>query len=213
MIVEESEIMERFEIFAENPDQRIIEEAVERINKGGLIVYPTDTVYGIGCSIHQKNAIEILYRLKGKSKFEPMSLICSSIQQASEFAKISNATFRILKKCFPGPFTIVLEAKNGFAKLMLTRQKEIGIRIPDNYICQTLVSALGQPLLNSSVPINENDGLYENIEIAEEFSEQADLMLDVGPILDTGESSVIKIKENEIEILREGKGDINQIFS
>ncbi len=204
--------MERYEVFAENPDSRVINEAVEKFKKGALIVYPTDTVYGIGCSVFNKNAIEKLYKLKGKSKFEPMSLICNSIQQASDFAKISNTTYRILKKCFPGPFTIVLEAKNGFTKLMLSRQKEIGIRIPDNFICQTLVEALGHPILNSSLIVSEHDGLYENIEISDEFSQQAEIMLDVGPISGSGESTVLQIKENEIEILREGIGDINLLY-
>jgi len=188
--------MIRHQIYIENPHIRIIHRAVEVLKDGGIVIYPTDTVYGIGCSIFNKNAIERLYRIKGKSKFESMSMICASIQQASEYVHISNYTFRILKKCFPGPFTIILQAKHQIAKLMLSRQKEIGIRIPDSPLCQVLVDELKHPILNTSVTTPEDDLVfYPDFDANDAYTEAAEMMLDAGPYYETIESTVARIRE------------------
>lgn len=206
--------MIRHQIHLENPHTRIIARAVEALQYGGIIIYPTDTVYGIGCSLYKKNAIEKLYRIKGKSKFESMSMICSSIQQAAEYVHISTFTFRILKKCFPGPFTIILQARHQIAKLMLSRQKEIGIRIPDSQVCQMLVSELGHPILNTSLTRLEDDlSFYPDFDSEDQYTHAAEMMLDAGPLEEFIESTVLRIKENEIDIIREGKGDIERLFS
>jgi tRNA threonylcarbamoyl adenosine modification protein (Sua5/YciO/YrdC/YwlC family) len=205
--------MIRHQIYIENPHVRIIHRAVEVLKNGGIVIYPTDTVYGIGCSIFNKNAIERLYKIKGKSKFESMSMICASIQQASEYAHISNYSFRVLKKCFPGPFTIILQAKHQVAKLMLSRQKEIGIRIPDSPLCQMLVEELEHPILNTSVTTPEDDLVfYPDFDADDVYTNAAEMMLDAGPYHETVESTVARIRENEVEILRQGKGDINKLF-
>ncbi len=201
--------MVRYEIHSETPHLRMIHKAADILKEGGIVIYPTDTVYGIGCSMYHKPAIEKLYKIKGKSKFQSMSMICDSIQQASQYVHISNATFRILKKCFPGPYTIILPAKHEIAKLMLSRQKEIGVRIPGNPVCQLLVRELTHPILNTSVSMPEDDlGFYPEPESRNLFTDSADLMLDIGPFPDQVESTVLRIHDNEIEILREGKGDI-----
>jgi tRNA threonylcarbamoyl adenosine modification protein (Sua5/YciO/YrdC/YwlC family) len=204
--------MIRHEIHLENPHSRTINRAVETLKNGGIIIYPTDTVYGIGCSLFKKNAIEKLYKIKGKSKFEPMSMICSSIQQASEYVSIDNFTFRILKKCFPGPFTIILKAKHQISKLMLSRQKEIGIRIPDSLVCKMLVEELGHPILNTSMTDPEDDFIYyPDWDSRDQYSDAAELMLDAGSFSEAFESTVLRIMDSEIEILRQGKGDVKKI--
>jgi tRNA threonylcarbamoyl adenosine modification protein (Sua5/YciO/YrdC/YwlC family) len=205
--------MIRYEIHIENPHNRTINKAVETLQNGGIIIYPTDTVYGIGCSIFKKKAIEKLYKIKGKSKFDPMSMICSSIQQASEYVYIDNFTFRTLKKCFPGPFTIILKAKNQITKLMLSRQKEIGIRIPDCRVCEMLIEELGHPILNTSmIDFEEDLSYYPEWDSRDQYTNSAELMLDAGPFSDALESTVLRIRDSEIEILREGKGDIERPF-
>lgn len=205
--------MIRQQIHIENPHIRIIHKAVDVLKNGGIVIYPTDTVYGIGCSIFNKNAIERLYKIKGKSKFESMSMICSSIHQASEYVHISNYTFRVLKKCFPGPFTIILQAKHQVAKLMLSRQKEIGIRIPDSPLCEMLVEELEYPILNTSVTTTEDDLVfYPDFDADDLYTGAAEMMLDAGPFHETIESTVARIKDNEVEIIRKGKGDSDKLF-
>ncbi len=140
-----------------------------------------------------------------------MSIICNSIQQASQYVRISNFEFRILKRCFPGPYTIILAATREIPKLMLVRKKEIGVRIPENLTCQMLVDGLGHPILNTS--LNPDDYQEPELEIAEKYDHVAEIMLDAGPIPDSGESTVLKIFANEIEVLREGKGDLEILYS
>lgn len=204
--------MVQFEIHNATPHTRIIQKAVDSLEKGGSIIYPTDTLYGVGCSIYKKSTIDRLYKIKGKSKFSPMSIICNSIQQISEYAHVSNSAFRILKRCLPGPFTIVLEARHGIAKLMLSRQKEVGVRIPDNPVCQMLVESLGHPILNTSLDLYHEGYAPEDEALTQKFMDFADIMLDAGPLDDAAESTVVKIRRDEVEVIREGKGDLDLLY-
>ena len=203
--------MIRYRVHLENPHTRSIQKAVEALESGQLIIYPTDTVYGIGCSINHKNAIENIYRLKGKSKFDPMSIICSSIQQASTYVKISNYTYKILRRCFPGPFTFILEATREIPRLMLSKRKEIGIRIPDSNAAIETVKTLGHALLNTSVNIEGNEIMNDPDVIADRFYREVEIMLDGGILPDAEESTVIRLVNDTLEVLREGKGDLDKI--
>lgn len=203
--------MIRYKVHPENPHKRSIQKAVEALENMELVIYPTDTVYGIGCSINKKQAIESIYRLKGKSKFEPMSIICGSIQQASTYAKISNFAYKILRRCFPGPFTVILEASREIPKLMLSRRKEIGIRIPDNNVTTELVNVLGHAILNTSVNIDGNEILNDPVVIAERFRGRIKIMLDAGILSDARESTVIRLVDDQVEVVREGKGDLQRL--
>ena len=196
------------EIHPETPHRRTLNQAIEVLEKGGLVIYPTDTVYGMGCSLYQKKAIQKAYKVKEKSKFQSLTLLCESIQQAAQYTVIQNAHFRILKRCLPGPFTFVLPARKEIAKLMLSRRKEIGIRIPDCNICEQLVGGLGHPLLNTSVVGDypgEADPAIVNSGVAE-------MMLDAGPLPEAGESTVVNLVEGEPELIREGRGDVSLIW-
>ncbi len=204
--------MLRLEIHNQNPQQRILSQAVDALKRGEIVIYPTDTTYGVGCSIFNKKAIEQLYRIKGKSKFDHMSMICSSIQQAADFVKISNDAFRLLKKCSPGPYTIILDAKKNIAKLMLSRQKEIGVRIPATPVCRDLVELLGHPILNTSYDPDVADfpnNLYNSFDENNPFTLTASVLLDAGPMVDGEHSTVIRFVNDELELLREGKGAID----
>lgn len=203
--------MIRYKVHLENPHKRSIQKAVKALENMELVIYPTDTIYGIGCSIHKKHAIEGIYRLKGKSKFEPMSIICASIQQASNYAKISNFAYKILRRCFPGPFTVILEASREIPKLMLSRRKEIGIRIPYNNVTSELVNTLGHAILNTSVNIDGNEILNDPIIIAERLRGRIGIMLDAGILPDARESTVIRLVDDKVEIIREGKGELQSL--
>lgn len=204
--------MLRFKVHLETPHKRSIRKAVEALQNGQLIIYPTDTVYGIGCSLYEKKAIERLYQIKGKSKHEPMSIICNSIRQASRYARISTAAFRLLKRCFPGPYTIILEASREIPRLLLTSRKEVGIRIPDSPVCQELIDQFGPPVVNSSVNQRPDELLNEPDDIAARYGKVVDVMLDAGPLPDARESTVLKIIDDEVEIIREGKGDLQRLY-
>jgi tRNA threonylcarbamoyl adenosine modification protein (Sua5/YciO/YrdC/YwlC family) len=205
--------MIRFKIHPENPNIRSIRKAVEILEKGGLIIYPTDTVYGVGCNLYIKNALEKLYRLKGKSKFDPVSIIVKDIQQASQYVKISNYAYRVLKHCLPGPFTFILPATREIPKIMLSKRKEVGIRIPDFPVCSALLTALEKPIVNTSVNLDHEAILIDPDEIEKVYDNKVDIMLDVGWLHEANESTVTSLIEDELTILREGKGDISKLYS
>lgn len=192
-------------IHLDTPHRRVLAQAAEVLENGGLVVYPTDTQYGLGCSMYHKKAIERLYKVKGKSKFQAMSLICTTLQDIDRYAHVDNTTFRILKRCFPGPYTVVLDAKKEIAKLMLSRRKELGVRIPDCPVCMGLVELLGHPILNTSIPgpaISEPD--HELLDAG-----VADMFLDAGVLPHAGESTVVHLVDGQVEVLREGKGNLD----
>jgi len=181
--------MLRFKVHLENPHRRSIEKAREVLENDGLIIYPTDTVYGIGCSLYNKRALERLYRLKCKSKFDPVSIIVQDIRQASQYAKISNSAFRVLRHCLPGPYTFILPA---------TRE------IP--------INALQKPLVNTSVNLEAGKLLNDPDEIEKIYNHLVDLMLDAGWLSEAEESTICSLVNDEINVLREGKGDIYKLF-
>lgn len=204
--------MIRLQMHRDNPHSRYIAKAVEILQEGGVIVYPTDTVYGIGCNLYNKKALERIYRLKGKSKFDPVSLILKDIPQASQYVRISNFAFRLIKRCFPGPYTFILQATREIPKTMLTKRKEIGIRIPENTVCKTLLEAFQNPIVNTSVTSDSKELLTDPDEIAERFVNDVDVMLDAGWLPDARESTVVRLVDDELSILREGKGELGKLF-
>ncbi len=196
-------------LFNENPNPREIRKIVEVLRNGGIIIYPTDTVYGMGCDITNSRAVEKVARIKGvKIEKNNFSFICSDFSHLSVYTKpISNSTFKLLKKNLPGPFTFILEAGNNVPKYFKGKKKTVGIRIPDNNIIREIVAELGNPILSTS--IHDEDEILEYTTdpelIYEKYQEIADVVVDGGP----GElhaSTIVDCSGNEIKILREGKG-------
>lgn len=195
-----------------NPQPSKIKEVVAMLKKGAIIIYPTDTVYGLGCDITQTKSIERIARIKGikvtKSQF---SFICSDLSHLSDYVKpIETTTFRILKKALPGPFTFIFQASNKVPRLLNSPKRTVGIRIPDNKICRAIVEELGNPLLSTSLP--EDQKQIENNtdpELIEEiYGKKVDLIVDGG----YGEfipSTVIDFSVEPFNIIRQGKGDLN----
>jgi tRNA threonylcarbamoyl adenosine modification protein (Sua5/YciO/YrdC/YwlC family) len=172
-------------INTENPEARKVQQAIDVLDQGGIIIYPTDTVYGLGCDIYNSKAVDRICKLRGLDPVKArLSFICQDISQASEFAQqIDNTVFRLMKKHLPGPFTFVLNSNNQVPKMFKNRKRTIGVRVPDNNICQALVQGLGRPILTAS--LKSDDEVLEYFtdpeDFYDDFKKLVDLVIDGGP--------------------------------
>ena len=201
----------RIEINLENPQMRWINLAVEILHEDGIVVYPTDSTYGLGCDIHSKKATEKLLQLKKHDKHHLFSFIFSDLKDMSQYVRIDTPNFKILKRCLPGAYTFILEATREIPKIALTKRRTVGIRIPDNIIIQTLVSALGNPIRNTTVSTDDEEIINDPELIEKEFGHAVDLIFD-GGILVSRPSTVVDLTCNPPEIIREGLGDISLVY-
>ncbi len=199
-------------IYPENPSPKFIQQVVDSLRNGGLIIYPTDSVYAIACDLYQPKAVASLAQLKGiKPEKANFSLICADLSHLSEFAKpLDNAVFKIMKKALPGPYTFILEASNKVPKIFQHNKKKIGIRVPDNAIALEIVKELGNPLVSTSV--KDDDEIIEYTTdpelIHERYKDYVDYVID-GGYGNNEASTVLDCSGNEIEIIREGIGDLS----
>ncbi len=189
-----------------NPQLRLIRKVVEVLKEGGVIGYPTDTIYGVGCDLFNQEAIRKIHRLKRDEK-KPLSFICSDLKDIRRYAYVSNYAYKMMKRLLPGPYTFILEATKLVPKIAMTKQKTVGIRIPDNRICLALVKELGNPIISTSVN-KPDEGLYNDPgEIGERFGKQLDLVIDGGVIV-AEHSSIIDLSGEAPKVIRKGKGDV-----
>ena len=200
--------MEFYELHPQNPQLRYINKAVEVLKKGGVIIYPTDTVYGIGCNIFNKEALQKIKDIKNDPDIKLLSFICPGLKNISKYAKVSDYAYRIMKHLLPGPYTFILPAAKLVPKKLWNKRKSVGIRVPDNPIALKLVEELGHPIISTSTTNRKGKLLYDPYEIKLIFDNQVDLMLSSGPLLGKT-SSVIDLSEDEPTIIREGAGDIS----
>lgn len=201
----------RVSVNRENPQMRWINRAVEILKGGGLVVYPTDSRYGLGCDIFRKNAIERIYKLKKRDYHHPASFLFPDLKNLSHYVHISTPNYKILKRCLPGPYTFILEATREIPKIMLTKRRTLGIRIPDDPVVKALTSQLQNPILNSSVPSNSNEEMDDPEEIEGQYGHMVDLILDAG-IIFSEPSTVFDLTGDEPFLVREGKGDISLVY-
>jgi tRNA threonylcarbamoyl adenosine modification protein (Sua5/YciO/YrdC/YwlC family) len=200
-------------IYPNNPNEKQLEEVVACLRNGGLIIYPTDTVYGLGCDIYQAKAIEKLCKLRNiKPEKANLSFICADLSHLSDFVKpIDNAVFRVLKHALPGPFTFILNANNKVPKLMHSNKKTVGIRVPDNEIARNIVKLLGNPIVSTS--IHDDDEVVEYSTdpelIYEKYKDLVDMVID-GGYGELQASTVVDYTSDEPVILRQGKGDLDR---
>jgi tRNA threonylcarbamoyl adenosine modification protein (Sua5/YciO/YrdC/YwlC family) len=202
-------------IYPENPNPREIRKAVDVLRNGGVIIYPTDTIYGIGCDIFMPKAIERITEILGnKKKKDAMTFICHDLSHLSTFTKpIGNNIFKVMKRALPGPFTFILEANNDVPKLLQSNKKTVGIRVPDNTIVREIVRELGHPILSTSV--KDDDEIVEYTTdpelIEERYGDRVDLVVD-GGYGDNVPSTVVDCTSGDIEVVREGKGDVELLY-
>ena len=193
-----------------------ITQIVSCLKNGGIIIYPTDTVYALGCDITQSKAIERICKLKGiKPEKSNFSFVCSDLSHLSEYTRpIPNSTFRIMKKALPGPYTFILEANNNVPKLLKLNKKTVGIRVPNNAICKEIVEVLGNPLISTSLH-NTSDDILEYFSdpeiIHRQYQEQVDLVVD-GGFGNIYTSTVIDCSGDEIIVVREGLGSLEVLY-
>ncbi len=191
-----------------NPQTRLLQRAVDILTKGGILVYPTDTNYGIGCDILNKKAIERIYQLKQRDKSKPFSFICSELKNISHYAKVSNYAYKTMKRLLPGPYTFILEGSKLVPKIMLTKRKTAGIRVPDHKICLELVKGLGNPIITTSATRPDGSTLNDPSLIHEMFGNRVDLVID-GDVVPGQPSSVISLINDMPEVIRKGMGDVS----
>ncbi|RLA84040.1 MAG: threonylcarbamoyl-AMP synthase [Deltaproteobacteria bacterium] len=192
----------------QNPQRRLIHKVVEVLKEGGVIVYPTDTIYGLGCDLYRREAIERIYRIKRASSSKRLSIICPDLSYISMYAQVTDYAYRLMRRLIPGPYTFILEASRLVPKIMLTRQRTIGIRVPDHPIPLAIVEELGNPIITTSVT-RPDETLYDDPEeLAERFKGQVDLVIDAGRILPQ-HSSIIDLTVEPPKVLRVGKGDVS----
>ncbi len=191
----------------QNPQQRLILKVVDILKNGGVVVYPTDTYYGIGCDIMNKKAIERIYQIKQRNKSKPFSFICSDLKNISLYAKVSNYAYKTMKRLLPGPYTFILEGSKLVPKIMLTQRKTAGIRVPDNPICQALVKELGNPVITTSATMPDGTIFHDASLIHEYFGNRVDVVVD-GSIVPGQPSSVILLIDDIPEVIRKGMGDV-----
>jgi tRNA threonylcarbamoyl adenosine modification protein (Sua5/YciO/YrdC/YwlC family) len=196
------------EINRENPQPRLIARVAGTLRDGGIIAYPTDTTYGIGCSIFNKKGIERIYLLKQREKKKPFSFICADLSEVARYAKVSNYAFKILKRYFPGPYTFVLDASSVVPDLLVTRQKTVGVRIPANPICLAIVRELGHPVITTSANRSGDEPIGDPFQVEREMGKQLDLVVD-GGLLSADVSSVVSLIDDVPSVLRKGIGDVS----
>jgi len=194
----------------QNPQLRLIHRVVEGLKQGGVIVYPTDTIYGIGCDIFNRKGVRKIYQIKQRDPRKPFSFICADLSDVSNYAQVSNFAYKIMRRHLPGPYTFVLEATRAVPDLLTTRQKTVGIRIPDNPIALAIVRELGHPLVTTSANLSGDSVMNDPQDIDRQLGRQLEMVID-GGILPGDPSTVISLIDDKIELLREGCGDTSWI--
>ncbi|MEN2282385.1 L-threonylcarbamoyladenylate synthase [Algoriphagus sp. SE2] len=202
-------------LYEKNPDPKRIRQIVETLRDGGVIIYPTDTVYGLGCDIMNLRAVEKICRIKGiNPKKHNFSFICADLSNIAEYTRmISKPVFKMMKKGLPGPFTFILEANTHVPKILHSNKKTVGIRVPDHSVPRMIVAELGHPLLSTS--IRDEDEVIEYSTdpelIFEKYQNLVDFVIDGGYGQNIG-STILDCTGNEVEVLREGLGDLEDII-
>jgi tRNA threonylcarbamoyl adenosine modification protein (Sua5/YciO/YrdC/YwlC family) len=194
------------EINAEFPEPRKIQQAIDVLERGGLIAYPTDTVYGLGCDLMNKSAIERLYQVKGMQKNKSLAFICNDLSNITRYAVVDNSAYRMLKHYLPGPYCFILEATREVPKMVITKQKTVGIRVPDHPVIIALTKALGRPIISTTAARPGEEPLIDPTEIRDTFK-GLDLVLDGGVGGDVP-TTIVDLSQGFVHIVREGAGSV-----
>lgn len=200
--------MEFYELHPENPQLRYLNKAVDVLKNGGVIIFPTDTYYGLGCDLFNKEGIEQLFAIKHESDTKLFSFICSDLKDISSYARVSDYAYKSMKKLLPGPYTFILPAAKIVPKKLWDKRKTVGIRVPDHPVTLKLVEFLGNPIVSTSVSNRKGIPLFDPFEIKNVFNTQVDLML-ASANLSHKPSSIVDLSGDEPEVIREGSGDVS----
>lgn len=196
------------QVYIDTPHRKQMIHAANILKKGGVIVYPTDTIYGLAADITQKKAIETILRIKKINKHKLLSFVFPNLKEIGDWVKVSNSTFRLMKKVLPGKYTFILPASKSVHKSILQKRQTIGIRVPNCEVSRCISIEMGMPILSASVPKGEDDYFTDPSEIAQMFGHEIDLILDSG-IRPNKPSSIIDFSVDPPVIIREGEGDLS----
>jgi len=200
--------MEFFELHPQNPQVRFISKAVDVLKSGGIIIFPTDTYYGLGCDLFNRDGIEQILSIKNENDTKLFSFICSDLKDIYKYAKVSDYAYRTMKHLLPGPYTFILPAAKVIPKKLWSKRKTVGIRVPDHSVTLQIVKELGNPIASTSATTRLGEPLTDPFEIKNIFNSRVDLML-ASSTLSFEPSSVVDISGEEPEIIREGAGDVS----
>lgn len=198
-------------VFVDTPHRKQILHAVKILERGGVIVYPTDTIYGLGADIFNKDAVAKIFKIKQVSSQKLLSFIFADLAEIARWAHIPNNVYRVMRRVLPGKYTFILPASKEVPKGILQKRRTIGIRVPDSEVARSLVIELGRPLLSASVPRETDDFSTDPDDIAERYRYDIDLLLDAGIMPDLP-STVVDFSVEPPEIIREGAGDIAALY-
>lgn len=194
----------RLPIHPTHPEARKIKRVVEVLEKGGVIAYPTDTVYGLGCDIRQKKAIEKVYRIKGVPDDHPVSFVCPDLGDIARYAVVDDAAYRVMRRLLPGPYTFILHSTREVPRMLMRKRKTVGIRVPHHEVALAIVRELGAPIVSTS--ISRDGEVFNDPEEIEAAFKGIDLVIDSG-FCGIESSTVVDLTEGYPQILREGAGD------
>ncbi len=195
------------EVDAQHPQPRHVERAAQLLEQGGLIAYPTDTYYGIGCDLQSKKGIDKLYALKDRDRRKPFSFLCPDLSDVAHYALVSNFAYRTMKQLTPGPFTFVLEATRLVPQMMQNKQRQVGIRVPQAPLMLAIAAKLGRPIVTTSATAPDGRVLIDARDIKETLGTRLEMILD-GGVQPNEPSTVVSLVGDQIEVLRQGKGII-----
>jgi len=193
------------EVNLPTPSGRAIEQAVALLQRGGIIAFPTDSGYAIGCDLYNKKAIDRIYAIKGRDPRKPLSFICADLKELSQFAIVNNRAYRDMRRLLPGPYTFVLPATKMVPKLLVSRRSSVGIRVPGHAVPAAIVNGLRHPIIGTSCSTPDGEALTNAQDIVKKFGKHIDLVLDGGPVA-SEPSTVIDFTNTEPVVVREGKG-------
>ncbi len=193
------------EINEQHPQPYKIRKVVEILNNDGIIIYPTDTIYGIGCSIYSQKAIERIRQIKGREKNKYFSILCYDLKDLSKYAKnVSNEAYKLMRRILPGPYTVVLQASRELPKILHSKRKTVGLRIPDHKLSREIVKELGHPIITTSANRSGQEPLNDPKLLEKEFGKEVDVVIE-GEVLFSEPSTVIDLSEQPFKILRKGQ--------
>lgn len=199
----------RIEVNPQHPEPRKIQRAADALNAGDVIVYPTDSVYAIGCALGHKRSIDRIYHLTGKNESQPLALVCTDLSDIAKYAVVENTHYRLLKRLLPGPYTFVLPATREVPRMLLSKQKTVGIRVPDHPVALALTKAVGLPIVSTSASYRGEDPLNDPADIVTRFK-GIEIVLDAG-FCGVVPSTVVDLTGREPVIVREGAGPVDAI--
>jgi tRNA threonylcarbamoyl adenosine modification protein (Sua5/YciO/YrdC/YwlC family) len=196
------------EIERTHPNPRLIEEAVRLFDGGAVVAYPTDTVFGFGCDFRNRQAVERLYKIRELDRHRPLAFLFPDLSDIARYAQVSNTAYRMMRRIFPGPYTVELEATREIPKVVLEKRRRIGIRVPDEPVIRAIITALARPIMSTSAKTPAGELLLTPADIERTYGDKIDCIIDSGPVPGT-QSTVLSLVGDEVQVIREGAGPLD----